>query len=110
MENIRDFEIKHINEKVLQITYTGKNSKIDKCINELSDKFATFHLVTLLLCALAENTPTSSEQCATPDVSKCEGIEREALLKAFYHYVDMNWTNGMLTDKVDEVIEGFKSL
>jgi len=71
MENIRDFEIKHINEKVLQITYTGKNSKIDKCINELSNKFATFHLVTLLLRALAENTPTSSEQCAAPAVSVC---------------------------------------
>ena len=29
-------------------------------------------------------------------------------LKAFYHYVDMEWANGCLTDKVDEVIEGFK--
>lgn len=30
------------------------------------------------------------------------------LLKVFYHYVDMNWAYGMLTNKVDEVIDGFK--
>ena len=35
-------------------------------------------------------------------------VGRSEQLKAFYHYVDMNWANGGLTDKVDEVIEGFE--
>ena len=34
--------------------------------------------------------------------------QRSELLKAFYAYVDDNWALGMLTDKVDEVIEGFE--
>ena len=38
-----------------------------------------------------------------PDVS-----QRSELLKAFYAYVDDKWALGMLTDKVDEVIEGFE--
>ena len=33
---------------------------------------------------------------------------RSEQLKAFYHYVDMEWANGSLTDKVDDVIDGFK--
>lgn len=40
---------------------------------------------------------------AIPDVS-----QRSKLLKAFYAYVDDKWALGMLTDKVDEVIEGFE--
>lgn len=34
--------------------------------------------------------------------------QRSELLKAFYAYVDDKWALGMLTDKVDEVIEGFE--
>jgi hypothetical protein len=33
---------------------------------------------------------------------------RRELLKAFYAYIDDKWALGMLTDKVDEVIEGFE--
>ena len=40
---------------------------------------------------------------AIPDVS-----QRSELLKAFYAYVDDKWALGMLTNKVDEVIEGFE--
>lgn len=34
--------------------------------------------------------------------------QQSELLKAFYAYVDDKWALGMLTDKVDEVIEGFE--
>lgn len=34
--------------------------------------------------------------------------QRSELLKAFYAYVDDKWALGMLTDKVNEVIEGFE--
>ena len=34
--------------------------------------------------------------------------QQRELLKAFYAYVDDKWALGMLTDKVDEVIEGFE--
>ena len=34
--------------------------------------------------------------------------QRSELLKAFYTYIDDKWALGMLTDKVDEVIEGFE--
>ena len=34
--------------------------------------------------------------------------QRSELLKAFYAYIDDKWALGMLTDKVDEVIEGFE--
>mgnify|MGYP005988891915 CR=1 FL=1 len=37
--------------------------------------------------------------------------QQRELLKAFYAYIDYKWAIGMLTDKVDKVIEGFdKSL
>lgn len=39
---------------------------------------------------------------------KHDVMGRSELLKAFFHYVDMNWANGMLTDQVDEVIDGFE--
>ena len=69
MENIKDFEIVNLENKI-SITYKGKNPKINKCANELDIRFGTFHLVKSLLSALAENTPTSSEQLATPAVSE----------------------------------------
>ena len=34
--------------------------------------------------------------------------QQREMLKAFYAYVDDKWALGMLTDKVDEVIEGFE--
>ena len=34
--------------------------------------------------------------------------QQRELLKAFYAYIDDKWALGMLTDKVDEVIEGFE--
>jgi hypothetical protein len=34
--------------------------------------------------------------------------QRSELLKAFYAYIDDKWALGMLTDKVDEVVEGFE--
>ena len=40
---------------------------------------------------------------ATPAV-----VGRSELLKAFYLYIDDKWALGMLTDKVDEVIEDFE--
>lgn len=39
---------------------------------------------------------------ATSDVS-----QRSELLKDFYAYIDDKWALGMLTDKIDEVIEGY---
>ena len=60
--------------------------------------------------ALAEKTPTSSEQLAAPAVSKSVEPVCEDTLKAFFLYIDDKWAMGMLTDKVDEVIDGFKSL
>lgn len=35
-------------------------------------------------------------------------VGRSELLKAFYAYIDNKWALGMLTDKVDEVIEDFE--
>ena len=71
-------------------------------------------------------TPDFNMQCYDPDV-ELEQVEelanmlnianncnihdvsqRSELLKAFYAYVDDKWALGMLTDKVDEVIEGFE--
>lgn len=34
--------------------------------------------------------------------------DQRELLKVFFHYVDMEWANGSLTNKVDEVIDGFE--
>ena len=45
---IEDFEIKEVRGK-LQIKYIGKEKGIDLCITELNPKFATYHLVKLLL-------------------------------------------------------------
>lgn len=42
-------------------------------------------------------------QALKPDL-----IGRRELLMAFYAYIDDKWALGMLTDKVDEVIEGFE--
>ena len=52
----------------------------------------------------AENPKTAK----TPSLNIADVSQQSELLKAFYAYVDDKWALGMLTDKVDEVIEGFE--
>jgi hypothetical protein len=46
--NIKDFKLTETNGE-LRIEYVGNDPKIDKGINVLNPKFATYHLINLLL-------------------------------------------------------------
>ena len=56
MKTLKDFEITDKNG-TLRIKYTGDDPKMDKGVNILDSKFATYHLVKLLL-----NENTSNQQ------------------------------------------------
>ena len=72
-------------------------------IKEIQQETAYPESVSVQQALLKVWNETEQEQLRIHDVS-----QRSELLKAFYAYVDDKWALGMLTDKVDEVIEGFE--
>jgi hypothetical protein len=58
--NIEDFKLTETNGE-LRIEYVGNDPKMDKGINVLNPKFATYHLIKLLLTNYENNSNVNNK-------------------------------------------------
>lgn len=71
-------------QNLINTTIQCENENGRRCINtDDLNEFETWIDMLSDLRALAKMNPTNSKQLATPAVSKCEGLQGEALLEAF---------------------------
>jgi hypothetical protein len=91
-----------LNNENMNIEY---DKDFEKVMNELQTNFGWSNIEILpdSYKDLLNDTIKAVKNCSIPAV-----VGRSEQLKAFYHYVDMEWANGSLTDNVDDVIDGFK--